>query len=77
MERGGPGEFGCRQGPGCSTCNVPLRQVGVAEIVTWVVVSVLRSFLRQFLPTALHALGGADGCAPDLADRFAGGSSDC
>ena len=52
MERGGPsvrGEFGCRQGPRCSTCNVPLRQVGVAETVASVVVSVLRSFLRQFV----------------------------
>ena len=49
MERGGPGEFGCRQGTGCSTCNVPLRQVGVAETVASVVVSVLRSFLRQFV----------------------------
>ena len=52
MERGGPsvrGELGCCQGPGCSTCNVPLRQVGVAETVASVVVSVLRSFLRQFV----------------------------
>ena len=52
MERGGPsvrGELGCRQGPGCSTCNVPLRQLGVVETVASVVVSVMRSFLRQFV----------------------------
>ena len=33
MERGPSvrGELGCRQPPGCSTCNVPLRQAGVAD----------------------------------------------
>ena len=35
-------------------------------------VSCARSFASSLvaLPTALHALGGADGCAPDLADLF-------
>ena len=62
MERGGP----------CSTCNVPLRQVGVAETVASVVVSVMPFASSSVaVPIALHALGGADGCAPDLADLFA------
>ena len=36
-------------------------------------VSCARSFASSLvaLPTAMHALGGADGCAPDLADLFA------
>ena len=35
-------------------------------------VSCARAFasLLVAVPTAMHALGGADGCAPDLADLF-------
>ena len=77
VERGGPSSWRAwlPSGPGMLhlQCSHSAKLAWRRRWLRLLSVSCARSFASSLvaLPTALHALGGADGCAPDLADLFA------